>query len=79
MLELAHDHALRLERHIAELEVRRRQAELELELRRRDAEARETENALDAHQRRLAEIEQLLALARSFGLPAPHADPGTAP
>ncbi|HZJ64987.1 MAG TPA: hypothetical protein VFD36_15860 [Kofleriaceae bacterium] len=132
MLELAHDHALRLERQIAELEVRRRQAELELELRRRDAEARETENALDAaHQRRLAEIEQLLAqgralrelvtvglpqiaaalhhsfgtvnytsiggagagpldavpaalaqllaLARSFGLPAPHADPGTAP
>ena len=67
MLELAHDRALRLERQAAELDARRLAAELDDELRRRDADAREHDHALDAaHQRRLAEIEQLLAQGRAL-------------
>ena len=67
MLELGQAQIVRLERQAADLEVRKRQAELDLELRRREAEARETDNALDAaHQRRLAEIEQLLAHDRTM-------------
>jgi regulator of protease activity HflC (stomatin/prohibitin superfamily) len=67
MLELAHDRALRLERQAAELDARRLAAELDHELRRRDADARDHDNALDAaHQRRLAEIEQLLAQGRAL-------------
>jgi flotillin len=67
LLELAHEHALRMERQAAELDARRRQVELDHELRRREAEARDADNAVDAaHQRRLAEIEQLLAHGRAL-------------
>jgi regulator of protease activity HflC (stomatin/prohibitin superfamily) len=67
LLQLAQHHAVQRERQAAELELRRRLAELDLELRRREAEARDTDNLLDAaHQRRLAEIEQLLAHGRAL-------------
>jgi len=53
-LELAHDQALKLSA-----------AELDLELRRRNGEAKDRDNALEAvHQRRLAELEQMLAQGR---------------
>lgn len=88
LLELAHDHAVRLARQSADLDLRRQQADLELDLRRRDAEARETDNTLEAaHQRRLADIEQTLGQTRALrelvtiGLPqiaaALHASFGT--
>ncbi|HET7500815.1 MAG TPA: hypothetical protein VFK02_07425, partial [Kofleriaceae bacterium] len=67
LLELGHDRAIALERQSAELEARRLTAELDHELRRHDADAREHDHALDAaHQRRLAEIEQLLAQSRAL-------------
>jgi len=66
LLVLGQDLTVRLERQAADLEVRKRHAEQDLELRRREAEAREVDNALDAaHQRRLAEIEQMLAQGRT--------------
>lgn len=67
VLEVEHDRALKLQRQDADLEVHRKQLELALEVRSREAVARDRENELDAaHQRRLAEIEQLLAQSRAM-------------
>ncbi len=64
-LEIANDREQKLARQAAELEAARKQADLSLELRQRDAEAKEHENQLEAqHQRRMAEIEQMLAQGR---------------
>ena len=65
-LELAQHRALELAKQAADHEVARNQAELSLELRYRDAEQKEHENQLAfAHQRRMAEIEQMLAQGRA--------------
>jgi hypothetical protein len=67
LLELEHQRACELDKQAAELEHARRQADAAIELRRRDAEAREHELQLDAvHQRRLAELEQLVAKDRAL-------------
>lgn len=64
-LEISNERQQKLARQAAELEAARNQAELSLELRQRDAEAKEHENQLEAqHQRRMAEIEQMLAQGR---------------
>ena len=66
LLELDHQRAVEQQKQDAEHERSRKQAELALEMRAREAEAREHDNALDAaHQRRLAEIEELLAKTRA--------------
>ncbi|HSD86644.1 MAG TPA: hypothetical protein VLB44_03990 [Kofleriaceae bacterium] len=65
VLEREQHQQLESARQAAEHALARGQAELSLELRRRDAEEKEHENLLEAaHQRRLAEIEQLLAQGR---------------
>ncbi|HEX5058114.1 MAG TPA: hypothetical protein VFV99_02085 [Kofleriaceae bacterium] len=47
------------------LELRRREADVTLELRKRDAETKDQENQLEfEHQRRMAEIEKMLAQGR---------------
>jgi hypothetical protein len=62
---IEHGRQTQLARQAAELEVARKQADLAIELRNRDAEAKEHENQLEAvHQRRMADIEQLLAQGR---------------
>jgi hypothetical protein len=67
LVELGHKRTLDRERQDAELELRKNLADVDHELRRRDAEARERDHAIDAaHQRRLAEIEQLLARDRAL-------------
>ncbi|HEY5925014.1 MAG TPA: hypothetical protein VIV11_25205 [Kofleriaceae bacterium] len=64
-LEIEHERQSKLARQAAELEAARNQADLALELRQRDAEAKEHENQLEAvHQRRMAELEQMLAQGR---------------
>ena len=64
-LEIEHERQSRLARQAAELEAARKQADLSLELRERDAQMKEHENQLEAlHQKRMAEIEQLLAQGR---------------
>jgi flotillin len=64
-LEVEHQRTLELAKQAAEVERHRVQADLSIELRRRDAEAKDHEALLDAtHQRRLAEIEQLLVQGR---------------
>ncbi|HWO18588.1 MAG TPA: hypothetical protein VNO30_07420 [Kofleriaceae bacterium] len=66
LLEQERAHALALQRLAAEAEVRRTQAAVEHELRRGDAETRDVESQLEAAaQRRLAEIELLLAQSRT--------------
>jgi hypothetical protein len=56
-----------LARQGVELETARKQADLSLELRQRDAEMKEHENQLETvHQRRMAEIENLLAQSRAM-------------
>jgi flotillin len=76
IIELAHKRQLDRERVDADLELRRRQADAELEIRARDADARDRESALDAaHQRRLAEIEQLVARDRTLRALVEHALP----
>lgn len=66
-LEIEHDRLHKLARQAAELEVAKNQADVSIELRRRDAEAKEFENQLDAaHQRRMAELEQMLAQSRAM-------------
>jgi hypothetical protein len=66
-LQIEHDRALRWQRQTADLELRRALAEVELELRRREGEARELESQLDAaSQRRLAELEVMLAQGRTL-------------
>jgi len=76
LLVAEHERALELAKQDAEHARSRRQAELALELRAAEAEARDRDGALEAvHQRRLAEIEQMLAQSRalhelvSHGLP----------
>jgi flotillin len=65
--ELDHSRAIASQRQTADLELRRTQAEVDRELRRLDAESRAHEQALDVeHQRRLAELEQLLAQSRAL-------------
>lgn len=67
LLEQERAHALALQRLAAEAEVRRAQAGVEHELRQREAEARDLESQLEAAaQRRLAEIELLLAQSRTL-------------
>jgi hypothetical protein len=62
---IEHERQAMLARQATELEVARKQADLSLELRHRDAETKDRENQLDfAHQRRMAEIEQMLAQGR---------------
>jgi flotillin len=64
-LEIDNQRHQQLARQAAELEAARKQADLSLELRRRDAETKDHENQLEAqHQRRMAEIEQMLAQGR---------------
>jgi flotillin len=66
MLELEQERTTRLQSQEADIELRRRDADTALELRRREAEARDHDNLLEAtHQRRLAEIEQLLTQGRT--------------
>jgi flotillin len=75
-LEVEHERALKLARQTAELELRMQAANVEGELRRRDAEARDHESQLDAQaQRRLAEIEQMLAQGRTLQQLVGHALP----
>lgn len=65
-LEQERAHALALQRLAAEREARRAQAEIDHELRRRELEMKEAEGVADAAaQRRLAEIELLLAESRT--------------
>ena len=67
LLELEHARVLANQRQASDLELRRAQAEIDLELRRREADARAHEQALDAeHQRKLAELEQLLGQSRAL-------------
>lgn len=66
VLDTEHDRALKLARQAAEQELARNQAVLALELRRQEADAGEHDHLLDvAHQRRLAEIELLVAHSRT--------------
>ncbi|MBL0215063.1 MAG: hypothetical protein IPQ07_14395 [Myxococcales bacterium] len=66
-LDVEHHRALAWQRQSGELELRRALAEVELELKRRDGEQRDVDNQLEAaHQRRLGEIEQLLASGRAL-------------
>ncbi|HEY5949789.1 MAG TPA: hypothetical protein VIV40_30045, partial [Kofleriaceae bacterium] len=59
-LEIEHERRTVLARQAAELEVARKQADLSIELRQRDADTKDHENQLEhAHQKRMAEIEQL--------------------
>ncbi len=65
LLELSHERELEQLRQTAHLALRATQADSELALRLRETEARTHENELDAvHQRRLAELEQMLAQSR---------------
>jgi hypothetical protein len=67
LLEQERAHALAMQRLAAESEVRRAQATVEHELRRREAETRDAESQAEAAaQRRLAEIELLLAQSRTL-------------
>jgi len=67
LFEQEREHALAMQRLAAEAEVRRAQAGVEHELRRREAEARDLESQLEAAaQRRLAEVELLLAQSRTL-------------
>ena len=67
MLELEHKRAGDLDRQAAEIDQQRRQADFALEIRRREAEARDHDSQLDhAHQRRLAELELMLAKDRTL-------------
>ena len=76
LLEQERAHALALQRLAAEGEVRRAQAGVEHELRRREAETREVESQLEATaQRRLAEVELLLAQSRTMRELVAHALP----
>lgn len=75
-LEVEHARALAGQRQTADLELRRAQQEVELELRRRDADARDHESQLEAaNQRRLAELEQMLAQSRTLRELVVHALP----
>jgi flotillin len=66
-LEVEHERSLKLRRQEVEHELGRSQAEVALELRRREADMRDQEGALEAvQQRRLAEIEQLVARDRAL-------------
>lgn len=76
-LEAEHLRALEAQKQAAEVERHRVQADLAIEMRRRDAEMKDQENQLEAiHQRRMAEIEAVLAQGRVMqelvtkGLPA---------
>jgi flotillin len=65
LLELSHTRELEQQRQAAQLALREAQVEAELAQRRREAEARAYDNELEVvHQRRLAELEQLLAESR---------------
>lgn len=67
LLEQERGHALALQRLAAEGEIRRAQATLEHELRHREAETRDRESQAEADaQRRLAEVELLLAHSRTL-------------
>jgi regulator of protease activity HflC (stomatin/prohibitin superfamily) len=67
LLEHERAHALAMQRLAAEAEVRRAQAGIEHELRRREIETRDAESQLEAAaQRRLAEVELLLAQSRTL-------------
>jgi flotillin len=67
VLEQERSHALAMQRLAAEAEVRRAQAGIEHELRRRETETRDVESQSEATaQRRLAEIELLLAQSRTL-------------
>jgi regulator of protease activity HflC (stomatin/prohibitin superfamily) len=66
-LEHEHAHALERQRLEAQLALRQRNAEIDLALRRRDADEEDRENVLEAqHQRRMAEIELLVAHSRAM-------------
>lgn len=76
LLEQERGHALAMQRLAAEGEVRRTGAGVEHELRRREAETREVESQLEATaQRRLAEVEILLAQSRTMRELVAHALP----
>jgi flotillin len=65
-LEAEHVRVIAQQQQAAELELQRARQAVTLELRLRDAEARDRESQLDAeHQRRAAELEQLLAETRN--------------
>jgi uncharacterized membrane protein YqiK len=67
LLEQERAHALAQQRLAAEAEIRRAQAGVEHELRRGEVETRELESQLEAAaQRRLAEVEILLAQSRTL-------------
>jgi flotillin len=75
-LEVEHARTLELARQAAALELKMQAANVDGELRRRDAEARDQESVLDAQaQRRLAEIEQMLAQGRTLQQLVTHALP----
>lgn len=66
LVDLEHQSSARMRDQEAEHERARKQADLALEMRRREAKAREHENELDvAHQRRVAEIEELASNVRT--------------
>jgi len=66
VMEVAHDRALKQQRQDIELDLARKHADAALELRRRESEARDAESVQEAtHQRRMAEIEQLMAQTRT--------------
>ncbi len=76
LLEHERAHALALQRLAGEAEVRRAQAAVEHELRRREAETRDAESCAEAAaQRRLAELELLLAQSRTLRELVAHAIP----
>ncbi len=67
LLEAHNSRAIEAAKQTAEVERHRVQAALALEMRQREAEAKDHENQLEAvHQRRLAEIERLLAQSRAM-------------
>jgi regulator of protease activity HflC (stomatin/prohibitin superfamily) len=66
VLEVQHERALKQQRQDIELDLARKQADAALELRRRESEARDQESQQEMqHQRRQAEIELMLAQART--------------
>jgi regulator of protease activity HflC (stomatin/prohibitin superfamily) len=66
VMDVEHERALKEQRQANELDLARKQADAALELRRRESDARDGESVQEAtHQRRMAEIEQLLAHTRT--------------
>lgn len=75
-LEVEHEHALKWQRQVADIQLRKAHVDVDLEVRRREAEARDLDSQLEAaNQRRLAEVEQMLVQGRALRELVMHALP----